>query len=159
MRNASFWRVPYLVARWRAFRGHQPRSLRHGVRISRHVFEANRETFLRSWIAQPGARRLGVKRHGQLAGWGLLRACVDGYKIGPLVADDSVIAEKLLDGLRAAAPGQPVYIDIPQSNHAAMHLVESRGMTPCFETARMYKGEAPFIEIDKVFGITSFEVG
>lgn len=122
------------------------------------TFEAERHDFLRAWIAQPGARRLGIVRDGRLAGWGLLRPCAVGFKIGPLMADDADIAAQLLDGLRAAAEG-PVYLDVPEPNVEAMRLVESRGMTPCFETARMYKGEAPPIEIGKVFGVTSFELG
>lgn len=122
------------------------------------VFEAERHDFLRAWIAQPGARRLGIVRDGQLAGWGLLRPCAVGFKIGPLMADDAWIAAQLLDGLRATVEG-PVFLDVPEPNVEAMRLVESRGLTPCFETARMYKGEAPPIDISKVFGVTSFELG
>ncbi len=129
------------------------------ARYDADVFEANRHDFLRTWIAQPGARRLGVVRDGHLAGWGLIRPCAVGFKIGPLMADDGWIAAQLLDGLCSAAPGLLVFIDVPETNPEAMRLVESRGMTPCFETARMYKGEAPPIDIGKVFGITSFELG
>lgn len=125
----------------------------------RDVFESDRQPFLRAWIAQPGARRLAIVHGGRLAGWGLLRPCADGFKIGPLMADDRDTAEALLDGLRASVPGQPVYIDVPDPNGAAMDMVRARAMTPCFETARMYRGEAPPIDTGKIFGITTFEVG
>lgn len=123
------------------------------------VFEADRRTFLRFWLAQPGARRLGIVRDGRLAGWGLLRQCAEGSKIGPLMADDREVAEQLLDGLCAAGSGQPVYIDVPETNPEAVRLVETRGMTPCFETARMYRGAAPPIDIGKIWGLTTFELG
>jgi hypothetical protein len=32
-------------------------------------------------------------------------------------------------------------------------------MAPVFETARMYKGPAPELPIDRIFGLTTFELG
>jgi len=123
------------------------------------VFEADRRTFLRFWLAQPGASRLGIVHDGRLAGWGLLRPCAEGSKIGPLMADNRHVAELLLDGLCARGSGQPVFIDAPETNAEAVRLVEARGMTPCFETARMYRGTPPPIDIGKVWGLTTFELG
>lgn len=122
-------------------------------------FEADRRRFLRAWIAQPEAVRLGVVEDGILRGWGLLRPCLDGYKVGPLLADNAAIASRLLDGLLAAVPGKPVFLDVPEPNTPAVRLAEDRGMTPVFETARMYRGAAPAIALEKVWGITSFELG
>ena len=138
------------------------------ARYDRDVFEADRQRFLRCWIAQPGAVRLGVLRDGRLAGWGLLRRCAEGHKIGPLLADAPEVAERLLDGLLAAAPGEAVYLDVPEPNGAAVPglptprrvaAAQARGMTPVFATARMYRGVAPPIALDKVWGIASFELG
>lgn len=124
------------------------------------LFEADRRQFLRSWIAQPDAVRLGVVRDGRLAGWGLLRRCAAGRKIGPLVADDGATAHRLLDALLAvASPGEPVFLDVPEPNAAAVRAADERGMRPVFETARMYRGGAPALAIDRIWGITSFELG
>jgi hypothetical protein len=38
-------------------------------------------------------------------------------------------------------------------------MVTRRSMTPMFETARMYRGEAPEIAIEKVYGVTTLELG
>jgi hypothetical protein len=38
-------------------------------------------------------------------------------------------------------------------------LARGAGMTPVFETARMYRGGDPGLPLDRVFGITSFELG
>jgi len=127
--------------------------------LDAHVFEGERRDFLRNWIAQPGAIRLGVLQDGELTGWGLLRPCVVGWKIGPLYANDPVTGEMLLDGLLAAVPGESVLFDVPEPNTIAVHAARARGMTPVFETARMYRGQAPVIDINRVWGVTTFEVG
>jgi hypothetical protein len=129
------------------------------ARYDRGVFEADRRRFLRAWVAQPDAVRLGVVRDGELAGWGLMRPCAEGRKIGPLFADDEATAERLLDGLFAAAPGEPVFLDVPEPNAAADRAARRRGMEPVFETARMYAGPRPELDIARVWGITTFELG
>lgn len=129
------------------------------ARYDRQTFEADRRRFLRLWIAQPDAVRLGAMRDGELAGWGLMRACSKGCKIGPLFADDQATAERLLDSFLASAPGQPVFFDVPEPNAAANKASEQRGMTPSFATARMYAGPRPHLDMDRIWGITSFELG
>ncbi len=129
------------------------------ARYDRDVFEVDRRRFLRVWLAQPDAVRLGIVRDGQLAGWGLMRPCVEGRKIGPLFADDQADAERLLDGFLAAAPGEPVFLDVPEPNAAANRAAQERGMEPVFETARMYAGPRPELSLDRVWGITTFELG
>jgi hypothetical protein len=129
------------------------------ARYDRWVFEADRQTFLRMWLAQPGAVRRAVLRDDTLVGWALMRPCVEGYKIGPLFADDQATGERLLDELLATVPGEPVFLDVPGPNVLANRAAQARGMTPSFETARMYAGTRPQIALDKVWGITSFELG
>ena len=123
------------------------------------AFEADRRRFLRFWVAQPDAVRLASLRGGHLNGWGMVRPCAEGYKIGPLLADDEATAERLLDGLMAEVPGETVYLDVPEPNAAAISAAESRGMTVSFETARMYKGTPPELNLAKVWGVTTFELG
>lgn len=56
-------------------------------------------------------------------------------------------------------PGREVFLDVPLPNDAALCLALSRGLKPGFETARMYTGASPELEIERVFGVTSFELG
>lgn len=124
------------------------------------IFGVSRSAFLRAWIAQKGAFFAGVRDAGRFQGYGLLRPCRTGYKIGPLFSDSPAVAEKILDGLLAAADKDaPVYFDVPEPNSDAVGLAKARGMTTVFETARMYKGEPPAIPLHRLFGITSFELG
>jgi len=44
-------------------------------------------------------------------------------------------------------------------NRDAIALAEFLGLKPTFETARMYTGPAPSLRLDRVFGVTSFELG
>jgi GNAT superfamily N-acetyltransferase len=125
----------------------------------RRHFPAARPDFLQAWIHQPGAAALGVMRDGHLAGYGVIRPCVTGYKIGPLFADDSRAAEKLYQSLCARVAGQPVFLDVPEPNREAVALAERHGLKPVFETARMYSGPVPKIALNEVFGITTYELG
>jgi GNAT superfamily N-acetyltransferase len=125
----------------------------------RGLFPADRPAFLERWIGQPGAVALGFLNEGRLAGYGVLRPCRQGRKIGPLFADGEAIAEALLGALTAAIPGEEFFLDIPEPNPAARTLAARHGMTAVFETARMYTGEAPALPLERIFGVTSFELG
>ena len=130
------------------------------VAYDRAFFPDDRSTFLQRWITQPGSVALGFWQNGRLAGYGVLRACRSGYKIAPLFADHAAIAEALFLALKAKIPlDAPVYLDVPETNSAAIRSAEKHGMTPVFETARMYLGEPPVFPSDRWFGITTFELG
>jgi hypothetical protein len=87
----------------------------------------------------------------------VLRACRRRFKIGPLFADDPHIAGTLFQGLASRVPGQPIFLDTPEANPAAIELAKRHGMEPVFETARI-KG-SPAGRIDRCFGVTTFELG
>lgn len=123
------------------------------------VFPAHRVTFLRAWIDAPGHVGRAVMRDGRLAGWGVIRPCRTGRKIGPLVADDRAAAELVVEGLLAAAGGGETFLDVPAINTEAVALARALGLNPVFETARMYTGPIPPLRIDRVSGVTSFELG
>ncbi|KAF0126806.1 MAG: N-acetyltransferase GCN5 [Methylocystaceae bacterium] len=129
------------------------------VRYDQTVFPTSRPNFLSRWIAQPQSAALAVVRQGRLAGYGVLRACRDGYKIGPLFADDSQIADALFQGLCARAAGAPVFLDTPEANAAAIALAQRRQMTAVFDTARMYTEGTPPGRTDRCYGVTTFELG
>jgi hypothetical protein len=52
-----------------------------------------------------------------------------------------------------------VFWDVPESNPAAVELARSHGMEMVFEAARMYKGAAPALPVERIFGTTSLELG
>lgn len=126
----------------------------------RPFFPAPRSQFLKSWLDRPHHISLGILAQGQLSGYGTIRVCRSGYKIGPLFADSPESAASLFIALKSQVnPGQPIYLDIPEVNQAAVALVENHQMKLVFETARMYRGSFPNLPLDRLFGLTSFELG
>ena len=123
------------------------------------LFPAPRPAFLRAWIGAPGHVGRAVMRDGRLAGWGVIRPSRKGRKIGPLVADDRAAAEVVLSALLAGAGSGEIFLDVPGINRDAVALAQDLGLAPVFETARMYTGAIPPLRLERIFGVTSFELG
>ena len=123
------------------------------------VFPAPRTAFLKAWIGTPGHVGRALLRGGELAGWGVVRPARQGWKIGPLVAQDEAAAEAVFRALRAAAGGAPLVLDVPEPNAAALALARRHGLAPVFETARMYTGPIRPVDLARIYGVTSFELG
>jgi GNAT superfamily N-acetyltransferase len=123
------------------------------------VFPAPRRAFLRAWLEMRGHIGRALVRDGRLAAWGVIRPCRTGHKIGPLVADDRAAAETVFAALTTAAGGGEVFLDVPSVNAGAIALAQDRGLVPVFETARMYTGPIRPVRVERVFGVTTFELG
>lgn len=126
----------------------------------RQFFSDNRSMFIKSWIVQPESNALGVLQDDTLSGYGVIRKCRNGYKIGPLFANNPEVAKSLFLALTSSVnPLEPIYLDTPEVNRDAVALAEGNNMKPVFETARMYTMEHPDVPLNRVFGVTSFELG
>lgn len=126
----------------------------------RPFFPDRRVQFLRCWIDRPQNTAIGILKNSKLAGYGVIRPCRSGYKIGPLFADSPLFAEHLFLALKSNVPkGVPFFLDIPSENSSAIDLVKRHNTIVAFETARMYKGKSPNLPIDRLFGVTTFELG
>ena len=128
--------------------------------LDRGVFPAARPGFWQGWVQASGHLTVQAVQEGDLNGFGAIRPCREGYKVGPLVACSPQVAEAILAWLlKGIDPGAEVFLDVPEPNSAAVGVAQSLGLEPVFETARMYRGPAPEIDVDKVFGVTTFELG
>lgn len=125
----------------------------------RRFFREHREAFLSLWLALPGHFGLAALRQGALEGFGVVRQCREGFKIGPLYAATPDIAAALAGALARHAAGQPVALDVPEPHADAVALAQAMGLAPAFETARMYTGPEPAIDRAGLYGITTFELG
>jgi GNAT superfamily N-acetyltransferase len=123
------------------------------------VFPARRSAFLRAWIGSPAHLGRALVRNGRLAGLGVIRPCRKGRKIGPLLADDRDAAEAVVAALLADVGGGEVFLDVPSVNREAVSLAQCLGLAPVFETARMYTGTIPPLRLERIFGVTTFELG
>lgn len=129
------------------------------VNYDSKVFPSERRKFLSLWLNQKEISSKVLIEDGDIKGYGVIRPCVKGFKIGPLFADDFDSAEKLFLSLVNFTEGKEVYLDIPEVNEGANRLIKKYEMNYVFETARMYNNGSPKTGTDKVFGVTTFELG
>lgn len=127
-------------------------------KFDRRYFPAPRANFLRSWIAQPECYALGYIDKG-LKGYGVIRKCIQGYKIGPLFAESSPIALRLFEALCSKVKLGPIFLDIPEPNKNAHTILNHYQMKPTFEVIRMYRNGTPHMDLNKIYGITTYELG
>ena len=122
-------------------------------------FGVPRTTFLSQWLFSANAKSFLYKESNDICGYAVVRKCINGYKIGPLFALNENIARSLYECCLNSAIDETVFIDIPCSNSQAMQMVKDYDATYVFECARMYYGTPPSTLTDRIFGITSFELG
>lgn len=124
------------------------------------VFGTPRQSFVKAWLAMPGAQAFCVSNCGIITGYAVIRQCVEGFKVGPLFADNDTVAEQLFLACHGAAPvGATVFIDMPEINPATAAWTVRYRLELVFETARMYKNGIPSFPVGKIFGVTTFELG
>ncbi|GAB1372459.1 GNAT family N-acetyltransferase [Candidatus Kapaibacterium sp.] len=125
----------------------------------RLCFPALRTKFIDAWINLPNSKTFCYVEKNKLMGYGTIRQCRKGYKIGPLFADNEIIANELFKALSGIAVDELIYLDVSLINKVAVKLADRYEMKKVFETIRMYTISQPDIQMEKVFGITSFELG
>jgi GNAT superfamily N-acetyltransferase len=130
------------------------------AQYDRRCFPAERSLFLHCWLNLPSSTPLGYVERDSLKGYGVIRKCRRGYKIGPLFADSLDVADQLYSCLASTAgKDEPVFLDIPEANARALDMVQKHKMREVFSTVRMYSQGKPELALEKVFGVTTFELG
>lgn len=128
--------------------------------LDRSVFPAGRPGFWRDWLGAPGHLSIRVRDGLETVGFGTIRPCRSGWKVGPLVAGSDAAARRVLARLMQALPdGAEMVLDVPELNAPGVALARELGLEPVFETARMYRGAAPELDVSRIFGVTTFELG
>jgi len=118
-----------------------------------------RPQFMKPWLKLPNNKTFKYPEDDKLKGFAIVRKANTGYKICPLFADNEKIAEELFKACLNSVVGELLYIDIPAINQGSVNLIKKYNAKYIFECARMYFGKPPDIEIDKIFGLTTFELG
>jgi GNAT superfamily N-acetyltransferase len=123
------------------------------------IFLHRRHAFLKEFLnARDTHVAVSVDSSGRMNGYGVLRKCCSGHKLAPLFAESPEVAEKIFRHLTAFAEHE-VYLDVPDPNAEGMALAVRHGMKEVFACARIYTKAPEPIHLQKVFGITSFELG
>ena len=107
----------------------------------------------------PESKAIKYTENDKILGYAVVRKAETGYKIGPLFANNTIIAEELFKSCLEVAPNDSIFLDIPTTNQQAVSLVKKYNGKYVFECARMYYGATPKIEVNHIYGITSFELG
>ena len=123
------------------------------------VFMVDRVPFLHDFIFRTEAKTGEAYMDGKLVGFAIARPCFEGYKIGPLFADDIEVARMLIESLFADLPGQAVFIEVPEPNSQAIKLVTDFGMSLGLASIRMYTGNQYQQDVRYVYGNTTRVVG
>ncbi len=129
------------------------------LELDRVCFPGERAEFLQSWRNQPDSVAFGVVTEKGLRGMGVMRKCLEGWKIGPLFSRSPEVAQQLLTAFAARSGGAPILVDVPDNNPVAGELCRQFGMQEVFGCVRMYLGEPPRLQDSLIFGITTLETG
>lgn len=125
-----------------------------------------RPLFLREWLERPEGKVMVIlDETGDCRGYGRIRPCLmpdgamaQGWRLGPLMADSALLAGALLDTLLSDRQGA-VLVDVPEVNKDALYLLEERGFELALLNLRMYKGPAPQLPLEDVYGLACLELG
>lgn len=126
------------------------------VAFDRRTFPEARAAFLECWLGPPNTVCVAVSGE-RLTGYGVMRACQTGWKVGGLSAVDEDTAVALFHSL-AAKVDQEVFIDVPMPRAGFADFLTRSGLAPGFETTRMYRGGMLALS-PELFGVTSLELG
>ena len=119
-----------------------------------------RQTYFDAWFQNNSSRQTYLAVDGDaIIGAIGSRQCSEGFKIGPWLADDSHIAERLLQHTCEQIDYAPFMVDVPEPNQAATDILQRYNLQAVFETARMYRGKPPLIKTEKLFGVATLELG
>jgi hypothetical protein len=129
-----------------------------------HFVSANapqRKHFLTKWIANPdGSTYVALDNKDNVTGFGCIRGCCQegNYLVGPLYADNSIIAENILQKLCAGVSGSSVTINFWDRNEEAHKMVQKFGFEKVFQCVRMHvNGDAKEYKAS-TFAVTSIDV-
>jgi hypothetical protein len=136
-----------------------PADLPAVLAYDKQCFGFDRPQFMIPWLKLPESKTFKFMEGATLRGFAIIRKVNPGYKVCPLFADNGAVAEELYKACLNSVTGEPLYLDIPVVNPAAVDLVKKYNGKYVFECARMYYGNPPSVDIDKIFGITTFELG
>ena len=128
--------------------------------LDEQMFGCARDGFVNEWLQETSSRSgVALVEDGEVTGYGVIRDCASGHKVGPLFADSVHDADVILRSLSAKRPGGVLFLDVPSPNEAGLALAASHGMAVAFETARMYRGGDWILPLQRTFGVTTFELG
>lgn len=140
-----------------------PESVPALVAFDREIGGVDRSDWLSIWFGDTRTRRTrwipGGPTGSAPQAVGTIRRCREHCKIGPLLAATPELALQLLGGLAATLGAEQIVLDVPEPNESGTAIARRVGLEVVFETARMYRGPAPRVDLGRLFGVATLELG
>jgi len=112
--------------------------------LDHSVFGAERFYLLNSLLNEFPAKAWMVKQDGRITGYALGRQGVRYHQIGPVFADEFVVARSLIAKALSDLQGQPVVVDIPADKEELIGWLNAKGFVSQRHFVRMYMRVNPF---------------
>jgi hypothetical protein len=129
------------------------------IKYDKICFGFERSSFIQLWLSQENSVSYQYQIDNKIQGYATVRKTELGYKIGPLFADSPLIAENLLNYCLSSFNDETYFIDVPNVNLESTKLMVEYGGAAVFECGRMYYGTPPLLPMQKIYGITTLELG
>ncbi|RDD37799.1 Uncharacterized protein F36G3.2 [Trichoplax sp. H2] len=113
-----------------------------------------RKHFLAGWINTGTTDCLAYMDKDTVKGFGAIRKSVNGYRVGPLYAETTQIAEILLKSLCQHKSDCRITLDFPETNNHGKALAEKLKLVEVFKFGTLYTGEAPNVDLLKIYSFT-----
>jgi GNAT superfamily N-acetyltransferase len=139
------------------------------VAYDQGIWGASRDSFFSSFLEKPETYIfISFNDENKVSGYGMIRPCISGYRIGPIYCDDIESAKQLTRLLQSQIPpNSNIIFDIPITNPFSEVFAEFFQLKPVesVNTMAMFKGEKEIDEevlqtrYESCYGLASLEIG
>ena len=132
------------------------------INYDKQFFPADRSNLLELWVQTEDLMQTYIRRNtdGFINGVATVRQSEEGYRIGPLYADNFQAAEELfLTCANYAGNQETVFLDAPSNNNSAIRLAGKYRMKQTMELTRHFSKAIPELPYEHIYSVTSIEIG
>ncbi|BBB15137.1 GCN5-related N-acetyltransferase [Candidatus Rickettsiella viridis] len=135
------------------------------IEYDQSIFSVSRKKLLTEFMqCQHVAGFASTDDSGKVTGLGIIRPCIEGFRVGPLYADHIENAQKLFRVLLGAVNNSTVFLDAPSHNPYIESFTQHFNLNrvPEADTVAMFKGDVPPSLLEnkhKNYAICSLEIG
>lgn len=141
-----------------------PNLIKQVSHYDKKIFSASRQIVFSEMLTHENIKGFVIQNDNHVMGFGFIRPCIKGYRIGPLMAEDINTAKSLITALVNSVNNRLIIIDSPAVNNERERLMKDLGFSRVEEsdTIAMISGPLPcnFLDnIDRYYAIFSLEIG
>lgn len=137
------------------------------IKFDAEILGAERKDFLQEFLFKPNTITVISQIDGKINGYGVIserEPAIEepnkSYRVGPLYASNSDLAEAILKQLiTIAGANESVFLETPGNNQLAIALVKKLGFEKTGQQPKLFKGVVPNFDIERMFCYNSVAVG